>query len=84
MTSNNPELTKVESSNQNTEENNETLKEIEENNTPSATTPDIPSFGWSGYAERVNGRFAMIGFGAILLIETITHSGFLHWAGLVP
>ena len=52
--------------------------------TPSATTPDIPSFGWSAYAERVNGRFAMIGFSAIIIIETISHSGFLHWAGFVP
>ena len=52
--------------------------------TPSATTPDIPSFGWSEYAERVNGRFAMIGFSAIIIIETISHSGFLHWAGFVP
>ncbi len=51
---------------------------------PSATTPDIPSFGWSGYAERVNGRFAMVGFLAILLIEIFSHSGFLHWAGFVP
>ncbi len=51
---------------------------------PSATTTDIPSFGWSGYAERVNGRFAMIGFLAILLIELISHSGFLHWAGFIP
>ncbi len=50
----------------------------------SATTPDIPSFGWSEYAERVNGRFAMIGFSAIIIIETISHSGFLHWAGFVP
>ncbi len=51
---------------------------------PSATTPDIPSFGWSEYAERVNGRFAMIGFSAILIIETISHTGFLHWSGLTP
>ncbi len=51
---------------------------------PSATTPDIPSFGWSEYAERVNGRFAMIGFTAILIIETISHSGFLHWSGFTP
>ena len=28
----------------------------------SATTNDVPAFGWSGYAERVNGRFAMVGF----------------------
>ena len=26
----------------------------------SATTNDVPAFGWSGYAERVNGRFAMV------------------------
>ncbi len=51
---------------------------------PSATTPDIPSFGWSGYAERVNGRFAMLGFLAILLIEIFSKSVFLHWAGFIP
>ena len=27
------------------------------NLSPSATTNDIPEFGWSGYAERINGRF---------------------------
>jgi len=54
------------------------------NLSPSATTTDIPEFGWSGYAERINGRFAMIGFIAILLIELISHSGFLHWAGFIP
>jgi hypothetical protein len=50
----------------------------------SATTGDIPAFGWSGYAERVNGRFAMVGFAALLLIEAISGDTFLHWAGLVP
>ena len=49
--------------------------------TPSATTTDIPSFGWSSYAERINGRFAMIGFIAILLIELLSQESFLHWAG---
>ena len=49
----------------------------------SATTLDKPDFGWSAYAERVNGRFAMIGFIAILLIETISKAGFLNWAGLI-
>ena len=52
--------------------------------TPSATTPDIPSFGWSGYAERVNGRFAMVGFVSVLLVEALSNDTFLHWAGLVP
>tara|TARA_B100000131_G_scaffold255897_1_gene250517 strand:+ start:889 stop:1128 length:240 start_codon:yes stop_codon:yes gene_type:complete len=49
----------------------------------SATTTDIPSFGWSQYAERVNGRFAMIGFLSIALIEILSHSNFLNWAGLI-
>ena len=48
----------------------------------SATTSEIPSFGWSGYAERINGRFAMLGFVAILLIEALSGTTFLHWAGL--
>ena len=51
--------------------------------TTSATTSDVPAFGWSAYAERVNGRFAMLGFAAVLLIETISGDSFLHWAGLV-
>jgi hypothetical protein len=50
----------------------------------SATTGDVPEFGWSAYAERVNGRFAMLGFSAVLLIETLSRDSFLHWAGLVP
>jgi hypothetical protein len=50
----------------------------------SATTGDVPAFGWSAYAERVNGRFAMIGFAAVLLIEALSGDAFLHWAGLVP
>ena len=50
----------------------------------SATTLDVPSFGWSGYAERINGRFAMVGFTAILVIEAFSGEAFLHWAGLVP
>ncbi|MEA5444139.1 chlorophyll a/b-binding protein [Cyanobium gracile] len=50
----------------------------------SATTSEVPAFGWSGYAERVNGRFAMLGFIAVLLVEALSHDTFLHWAGLVP
>ena len=50
----------------------------------SATTSDVPAFGWSGYAERVNGRFAMIGFLAVLLVEALSHDTFLLWSGLVP
>ena len=49
----------------------------------SATTTDIPEFGWSGYAERINGRFAMIGIFAILLIEALSKTSFLEWAGII-
>ena len=50
---------------------------------PSATTTDIPEFGWSAYAERINGRFAMIGLMAILLVEAISKISFLEWAGII-
>ncbi len=60
-------------------------KEDTEGEKPSATTNEIPNFGWSTYAERINGRFAMIGFFAILLIELLTkESSFLNWSGLLP
>ncbi|MFZ9973558.1 MAG: chlorophyll a/b-binding protein [Vulcanococcus sp.] len=49
----------------------------------SATTNDVPAFGWSGYAEWVNGRFAMVGFAAILVVEAISGDTFLRWAGFV-
>ena len=59
-------------------------KEGAERDEPSATTNEIPNFGWSTYAERINGRFEMIGFLAILLIELLTkESSFLHWTGLL-
>ena len=50
---------------------------------PSATTTDIPEFGWSGYAERMNGRFAMIGLMAVILVEAISKISFLEWAGII-
>ena len=53
------------------------------NLSPSATTNDIPEFGWSGYAERINGRFAMIGLIAILVVEALSKISFLEWAGII-
>mgnify|MGYP001280457990 FL=1 len=50
---------------------------------PSATTTDIPEFGWSSYAERINGRFAMIGLIAVLFIEALSKISFLEWAGII-
>jgi len=76
--------------NSNTEKNldNQSIEEERtdseiHNLSPSATTTDIPEFGWSSYAERINGRFAMIGLMAILLIETISKLSFLEWAGII-
>lgn len=41
-----------------------------------------PSFGWNRYAEVVNGRFAMVGFVALLIQELITRQDFFTWLGL--
>ncbi len=81
MTSNNSELNKVKAS----LEQSEGVDDSGDDNNPisTASTTDRPSFGWSEYAERVNGRFAMIGFLAILLIEVLSNSNFLKWSGFI-
>lgn len=43
--------------------------------------PD-PAFGWTAYAEQINGRFAMIGFVALLGLELFTRQDFWTWIGL--
>ena len=43
---------------------------------------DEYSFGWNNYSETTNGRFAMIGFIAILIIELFSKQSFLNWCGL--
>ena len=52
---------------------NEKAKDIE----------DEYKFGWSSYSEITNGRFAMIGFLAIILIELFCKQSFLEWAGIL-
>ena len=44
---------------------------------------DEYKFGWSSYSEITNGRFAMIGFLAIILIELFSKQSFLKWAGIL-
>ncbi|WAL60143.1 chlorophyll a/b-binding protein [Thermocoleostomius sinensis] len=44
--------------------------------------PPEPAFGWTDYAERINGRFAMIGFVALLILELLTHQDFFTWIGV--
>jgi len=44
---------------------------------------DMYKFGWSSYSEITNGRFAMIGFLAIIVIELFSQQSFLKWAGIL-
>ena len=44
---------------------------------------DEYKFGWSSYSEITNGRFAMIGLLAIILIELFSQQSFLKWAGIL-
>lgn len=41
-----------------------------------------PGFGWTQYAEQTNGRFAMIGFVALLALNLLTGQDFFSWIGL--
>ena len=65
---------KINSENINSEEINIDKKSIE--------IEDHYKFGWSGYSEITNGRFAMLGFLAIILIELFSQKSFLSWAGI--
>ncbi|MGC1306158.1 MAG: chlorophyll a/b-binding protein [Phormidesmis sp.] len=44
--------------------------------------PDLPSFGWNSYSEKLNGRFAMVGFVALLALELFTQQDFFTWLGI--
>jgi hypothetical protein len=46
------------------------------------TSPIEPSFGWNVYAEQINGRFAMVGFVLLLVLELVTGEDLLTWLGL--
>ena len=41
------------------------------------------NFGWNRYSEITNGRFAMIGLLAILIIEILSKKSFFSWAGIL-
>ena len=60
-------------------------EQIEENKLDEKSTEikDEYKFGWSSYSEITNGRFAMIGFLAIILIELFSKQSFLKWAGIL-
>ena len=54
-----------------------------DNNDQKTSEEDKYVFGWGQYSETTNGRFAMIGFAAIILIEIISKKSFLDWAGII-
>ena len=75
--------------NLNRDQNNEETINIENLNPEekiideqSVEAEDKYKFGWSGYSEITNGRFAMLGFLAIILIELFSQKPFLTWAGI--
>ena len=41
------------------------------------------NFGWNRYSEITNGRFAMLGFLSILIIEILSKKSFFSWAGIL-
>ena len=75
--------------NSNQEQNNENTMNVDKTNSEeiqieeqSIEIEDRYKFGWSNYSEITNGRFAMLGFLAIILIELISQKSFLNWAGI--
>ena len=75
--------------NSNQEQNNEETMDVDKTNSEeikideqTIKIEDKYKFGWSNYSEITNGRFAMLGFIAIILIELISQKSFLNWAGI--
>ena len=56
---------------------------VEDKNNKTTLEEDNYVFGWGQYSEITNGRFAMIGLTAIILIEVISKKSFLDWAGII-
>jgi hypothetical protein len=46
---------------------------------PKVYVDDTVQAGWTEYAEKLNGRFAMIGFASLLIMEVITGHGVIGW-----
>ena len=75
--------------NSNQEQNNKKTMDVDKTNSEefqideqTIEIEDKYKFGWSNYSEITNGRFAMLGFLAIILIELISQKSFLNWAGI--
>jgi Chlorophyll A-B binding protein len=58
------------------------MVEKNQSDSQTSTSPSEPSFGWNVYAEQINGRFAMVGFVLLLILELITGQDLFTWLGL--
>ena len=67
----------------NQNEGNDALDESKKNLNKNDNQSFDYSFGWNRYSEITNGRFAMIGLLAILLIELISKKSFISWTGII-
>ena len=83
----NSEVTNLETESSTEEQKNENyINELTGDNKldeKSILIEDEYKFGWSSYSEITNGRFAMIGFLVIILIELFSQQPFLKWAGIL-
>jgi len=83
----NSEVTKLENESfiEQQKDPNNITEQIENNKLDEKTIEikDEYKFGWSSYSEITNGRFAMIGFLAIILVELFSKQSFLKWAGIL-
>ena len=68
---------------ENTNQKNIDSEEVQNDEQSKEIDDDNYKFGWSSYSEITNGRFAMLGFLAIILIELLSHQSFLKWAGIL-
>ena len=76
--------------NSNQEQNNKDTMDVDKTNSEeikideqTIEIEDKYKFGWSNYSEITNGRFAMLGFLAIILIELLSQQSFLKWSGIL-
>ncbi|MBD2463688.1 high light inducible protein [Oscillatoria sp. FACHB-1407] len=46
---------------------------------PKVYVDDTQQFGFNAYAEKLNGRLAMIGFVSVLVLEAVTGHGVIGW-----
>ena len=74
--------TNQEQNNEDTMDVDKTISEEIQIDEQTIEIEDRYKFGWSNYSEITNGRFAMLGFLAIILIELISQKSFLNWAGI--